>query len=222
MGSRSWTDEQLIQAVPQCNSYRDVVRALGLSTTSAGNWTTVKTHIQRLNLDTSHFKPRNTNTSAAVLATRKSDEEVFCENSAVARSQVRKRILAERPRKCQNPLCGIETWLGEDVPLELEHINGVGNDHRRENLLLLCPNCHALTPTWRGRNRKKVSLCACGESKYKKAKTCAKCVVREPRYVIDWPNKDDLALLVRTHGYSGTGRLLGVSDNAVRKHLKTE
>ena len=52
--------------------------------------------------------------------------------------------------KCQN--CGISEWQNIKIPLELDHINGINNDNRIENLRLLCPNCHAITPTWRGRN----------------------------------------------------------------------
>lgn len=46
-------------------------------------------------------------------------------------------------------------WNGELIPLELEHINGINNDNRLENLTLLCPNCHAQTPTYRGKNIKR-------------------------------------------------------------------
>jgi len=48
--------------------------------------------------------------------------------------------------------CQISSWLGEKIVLELDHINGVNNDNRIENLRFLCPNCHSLTPTFRGRN----------------------------------------------------------------------
>ena len=48
-----------------------------------------------------------------------------------------------------------KTWMGEPIPLELEHINGNHLDNRLENLTILCPNCHALTPTYRGKNIKR-------------------------------------------------------------------
>ena len=43
-------------------------------------------------------------------------------------------------------------WNGLPIPLELDHINGRRDDNRLENLRLICPNCHAQTPTYRGRN----------------------------------------------------------------------
>ena len=42
----------------------------------------------------------------------------------------------------------------EYTPCELDHINGNPTDHRLENLRLICPNCHSLTPTYRFRRGK--------------------------------------------------------------------
>lgn len=49
--------------------------------------------------------------------------------------------------------CGISEWCGAPLSLELHHINGRKHDNRRDNLELLCPNCHSQTPNWGGRNR---------------------------------------------------------------------
>jgi len=51
-------------------------------------------------------------------------------------------------------------WLGQPIPLELEHANGDRTDNRLEKLSLLCPNCHALTPTYRGRNKRRKQVAA--------------------------------------------------------------
>lgn len=65
-----------------------------------------------------------------------------------------KRILIhERGHKCES--CNNTEWLNEPIPLELEHIDGNNRNQIRENLLLLCPNCHAKTPTYRGRNARR-------------------------------------------------------------------
>ena len=64
---------------------------------------------------------------------------------------LRFRILYEQNEKCNN--CGLEKWLGEPITLELEHKDGNNQNNERSNLEILCPNCHALTDTWRGRNK---------------------------------------------------------------------
>ncbi len=51
--------------------------------------------------------------------------------------------------------CGIESWLGRRLSMHIDHINGVRDDHRLENLRMLCPNCHSQTETYGGRNAKK-------------------------------------------------------------------
>jgi len=64
----------------------------------------------------------------------------------------RRRVFEEQSYRCNR--CSIDNWLGEVLSLELEHKDGNNKNNKRENLEGLCPNCHSLTPTWRGRNKK--------------------------------------------------------------------
>ncbi|MBV9718069.1 MAG: HNH endonuclease [Candidatus Eremiobacteraeota bacterium] len=54
---------------------------------------------------------------------------------------------------CQS--CGLSAWQGKALNMHLDHINGVKNDNRLENLRMLCPNCHSQTATYGGRNLKR-------------------------------------------------------------------
>ena len=65
---------------------------------------------------------------------------------------IRKRILIEQNNACNK--CNLSEWLGKKIILELEHIDGNHYNNERNNLEMLCPNCHSLTPTWRGRNKR--------------------------------------------------------------------
>jgi hypothetical protein len=64
--------------------------------------------------------------------------------------QMRNRILAEQNNKCNR--CGLDRWQNEILVLEFEHKDGNNKNNNRDNLECICPNCHSLTPTWRGRN----------------------------------------------------------------------
>jgi 5-methylcytosine-specific restriction endonuclease McrA len=64
----------------------------------------------------------------------------------------RRCVIESQEGRCGK--CQLSEWLGQPIPLEVDHINGDRTDHRRENLEAICPNCHAQTPTWRGRGLK--------------------------------------------------------------------
>jgi Bacterial regulatory proteins, luxR family/HNH endonuclease len=70
------------------------------------------------------------------------------------RTHLKRRLLATGLKQNRCERCGIESWLGEPLSMALHHVNGDGLDNRLENLALLCPNCHAQTPNFSGRNRK--------------------------------------------------------------------
>jgi Zn finger protein HypA/HybF involved in hydrogenase expression len=68
----------------------------------------------------------------------------------------RKRILlSKREYKCES--CGLSEWIGQKIPLELDHIDGNSDNNNESNLRLICPNCHALTETYKGANAGKNS-----------------------------------------------------------------
>lgn len=64
----------------------------------------------------------------------------------------KKFLIQERGHKCES--CGLEEWLNQKIALELEHIDGDNKNNIKENLKLLCPNCHSQTKTWRKRKTK--------------------------------------------------------------------
>jgi 5-methylcytosine-specific restriction endonuclease McrA len=70
-------------------------------------------------------------------------------DSIIGIQSKRKRVILEQRGRCNR--CGLDEWQGETLTLELDHKNGIREDNARTNLEGLCPNCHSLTPTWRGR-----------------------------------------------------------------------
>ena len=70
-------------------------------------------------------------------------------------NKLRKRLFEEgyKERKCE--VCGIIEWNGKSLSFECEHINGDSADHRLNNLMIICPNCHSQTDTYKGKNAKR-------------------------------------------------------------------
>lgn len=145
--------EEFARIVQESKTYTEVLAQFGL-VNKGNNSVTLKKRIKEDGLDTSHFD----STAAKIrnLHTRVSLEDVMVENSTFSRTHLRRRIIKEEviPYECRG--CGNKgEWQGNPLSLHLEHINGISNDHRKDNLCFLCPNCHSQTDTYAGRNSKK-------------------------------------------------------------------
>ena len=151
---RKWTDEQFIEAVNNSLSYAQVIEKLGLKV-AGSNYDTVKRKIKELNLDISHMtgKAWNQGERFHKLIPPRNLSEVLVEHSTwVNSNNLRKRLIKEGLKEYKCECCNRTEWLGKPIKLELHHINGIKDDLRIENLQILCPNCHAYTDNYRGKN----------------------------------------------------------------------
>lgn len=80
-------------------------------------------------------------------------ENLFTNGFYVHKGPYKEILIKERGHKCEK--CENIEWLGHPITLELDHIDGNNINNTKENLRLLCPNCHSQTDTWRGRNSNK-------------------------------------------------------------------
>ena len=162
MRQSKYTREVMEPVVQGSRSLAEVLRSLGVRPTG-GNYRYFAARIRVLGLSTEHFlgqgwsKGRNQDSDAGVgLSTRhrkRTDAEVFVENSpeTCGARLVRRLVRLGRPYACAG--CGIAEWCGKPLALHLDHVNGVHNDNRHENLRFLCPNCHSQTDTYCNRVR---------------------------------------------------------------------
>ena len=79
-------------------------------------------------------------------------EEYLANSKSIQTNKIRKKILEEgiKEHRCEN--CGLTTWLDKPIPLEVHHKDGNKHNNVLENFQLLCPNCHAFTDSYRGKN----------------------------------------------------------------------
>ena len=135
-----WTKEVLEPIVKESISYAQCLDKMGL-VNAGGNYANLQRNIDKYNLDTKHFLGQAHNAG----------KEIKPFDNLVRRESIKKRLLKERRHQCEE--CGNIEWNNQIISLELEHIDGNNRNNSRENLKLLCPNCHAQTPTYRNRKR---------------------------------------------------------------------
>lgn len=79
-------------------------------------------------------------------------EEYLVVGRRTSRTHLKERLLKEGLKRSRCEICGISTWRGRPLSMQLHHVNGDGSDNRLENIQFLCANCHSLTDTYGGRN----------------------------------------------------------------------
>jgi hypothetical protein len=151
---KTWNDQQLTDAVLVSKSIRNILKKLNL-VPAGGNYSQITRRIRELNLDVTHFTGQGWNKNG--IGTRKAQELdlLLVEDSDTQSHKLKIRLFKERIKVPKCELCG---WaqMSQDgrIPVELDHINGDHRDNRLINLRILCPNCHSLQSTHRGRNKK--------------------------------------------------------------------
>ena len=155
---RSWSETQLKNAVKDSKSYRNVIKILGLRPTG-GNYDQIKKYIREYNLSTKHFTGKLWSKGSKLPFKPFIDlKDILVKNSTYQSYKLKKRLFLVKLREPKCEECGwAKMSVDGRVPLELDHINGDRHDNRLSNLRILCPNCHSLQITHRGKNVKSPS-----------------------------------------------------------------
>ena len=126
----------------QVFSIAQMLEKLGYSKKSGGSYDVVKKYLQEYNIDTSHWTGQGWS----------KDQQLKDWSKYNSYKSSKKHLIVERTHKCE--LCELTNWREFLIPLEVHHIDGNKINNEYSNLQLLCPNCHALTDTWKGKGKK--------------------------------------------------------------------
>jgi hypothetical protein len=244
MSKHKFSDEDFISAIKSSFSIKETLEKLGLAPYGS-SYKTFKLRVKKLNIDISHFTGQGHLKGKSCFWAKRIDlSEVLVQNSSrILKSAYKCRMIKEGLLKNECYKCGLkDTWQGELIVLHIDHINGDHFDHRIENLRLLCPNCHSQTSTYCSKNKKRRSKKdpIFKEKEKHKCKLCNKIIRCESTYCgecyknhrkelqsnyvrknkINWMPIEELLLRLETTSFLALAKELGVSDNAIRKHIK--
>lgn len=246
--SKIWLMEDSLfkELFNKANTIKELVESCGLAD-AGGNRNTIRYRVEGLGLDINILKNKSKeylkNSSKFFNQEGKYRiSDIFIKGSSVGRKTVKsyiKKYNIIEQNKCS--VCGIgRIWNGIRLVLVLDHINGVRDDNRPENLRYLCPNCNSQSETFAGRNNnrkliinenrieKRIKIkvankkvCSdCGRIICKDALKCRKCATISARakYKIR-PSLEDLEKVIQFSNVK-IGKMYGVSETAVRKWKK--
>lgn len=148
------SDNDIINVCASNFSMRSSLSAFDLKDFSSNvKW--IKSKIDELSINTSHWRGKGHLKGKTHDWTPKIPlENILVENSDYQSSfRLKKRLLKAGLLDYKCEICSLDSWLDQPISLQLDHINGINNDHRLDNLRLLCPNCHSQTSTFAGKNK---------------------------------------------------------------------
>jgi hypothetical protein len=154
--SRNYTDEEFIQAVESSRSIAQALSKLGLKP-AGGNYSCAQRRMETLGVNLAPGSNSQGWAKGLKVGPKRPIEDYLSNLHPIGSNSLRKRLIREGLKESKCECCGITEWNGKAAPLELDHIDGNHHDNRLENLQILCPNCHAQTETYRGKNRRKVN-----------------------------------------------------------------
>lgn len=140
----NYTIDDIKRLVPITRSIAELLNNLGLKP-CGGNYYTIKKILSEELIDTNHWSGQSWS----------KDQQLKNWSNYASSGSMRKVLIKERGAKCEQ--CSITHWLGISLALEMHHIDGDRTNNTKDNLVILCPNCHSITDNFKNRKRQKLN-----------------------------------------------------------------
>jgi Zn finger protein HypA/HybF involved in hydrogenase expression len=232
MERRRISDEELREVVRVSRSVSETLRKLG-KRPNGGTHGHFSQRIKKLGISTEHFGGTTYRSGSKKRSAEEILQKIPSDGRRTPGAFLRRALLEIGvPYTCFE--CGRgPNWRGKKLVLQVDHEDGDRFNNLRENLRFLCPNCHSQTETYGNtamgnKKAKKFSLpqeptrwCSgCGKpiSNQGKSGLCKSCLPKNSK--IEWPAREEILDRLARSNYTVVAKELGVSDNAIRKHLK--
>ena len=141
-----FTKDELAKFVKESFSYADVCEKVGYQRNGGSGSNAIREMIKFYNFDISHFPSANGSSHNK----NSFDYDRFQKGKAIKSANMIDALVHLRGHKCEK--CLNQVWLNVPIKLEVHHKDGDSLNNEMSNLELLCPNCHATTENWRGKN----------------------------------------------------------------------
>lgn len=217
-----YTKEQLQEAIAKSKSKSEVIKNLGLNVNN-GNYESIRFWALQWGLELPVWNPSDS-TQEAIKRNTVSDNEWFQKDTRREGANSKKRLYRSGVKEeCVE--CGLgPEWNSKPITLQLDHIDGDKFNNTKENLQILCPNCHTQTKTYANNGAKKrYHYCIDCKGRVQKGATrCRQCESKARVGItkVDYPALDVIVSMIEKTSFSRAGKDIGCTDNALRKHLE--
>ena len=191
-----YSKNDIQEIISSSKNFADVLIKMGRSANSGSNRMVLAQYVKDNQISVDHFE---------VETKIRTPKDIFIANSTATQNVMRRHYKKGNYSEYKCAICGQEPfWNGKELVLTLDHINGVSNDHRLENLRWICPNCDRQLPTYGSKRLKKEYYCSeCNKQLYRKAKTgmCKDCYSEK---ILKNPDSEFNRKKIKHGKYSGT------------------
>ena len=222
-----YTETEIRNAVEKSKMYSEIFINLGLKV-NGGSYPWIKNIIKKYEISTEHFfttQERYNFAGVRLKQTKQINFQIPLPNGYRLKTYKLRDYMLYNGVTYECNICDLTEWRGDEMSLDIDHINSDPHDNKLDNLQFICPNCHRQKTQQDNIKRKNINRCNnCGVEVTRKANRCKPCMMeflgkRKKPTKIEWPCDEYLLKIVWEKPTSQISKELGVSDKAVEKRI---